>query len=112
MHLELFLFRVLIPCAPVVGVQLGAPAVFLRDGYAGYVTSCRVLVVLQITSFLSSVMGLEFLPFDGGIRALLQSQFGMLGLYALLAAALLAPAEEQIATQWQSWHSSSWAGET
>jgi hypothetical protein len=57
-------------------------------------------------------MGLEFLPFDGGIRALLQSQFGMLGLYALLAAALLAPAEEQIATQWQSWHSSSWAGET
>jgi hypothetical protein len=54
-HLELFLVRVFIPCAPIVGVlrffSPGAPAVFLREGYAGNVTSCWVLVVLQITFF-------------------------------------------------------------
>jgi hypothetical protein len=42
MHLELFLLRVLIPCAPVIGVlrvfSPGAPAVFLREGYAGNIT--------------------------------------------------------------------------
>jgi hypothetical protein len=43
--------------------SLGVPAVFLREGYAGNVTSCRVIV--QITSFLSSVRGLELQLFDG-----------------------------------------------
>jgi hypothetical protein len=47
--------------------------VFLREGYAGYVTHCRVLVVMQITSFLPSVKDLEFPLFDGGAGALLQS---------------------------------------
>jgi hypothetical protein len=38
----------------------GAPAVFLREGYAGYLTPCTVPVVVQITSFLSSARRLEF----------------------------------------------------
>jgi hypothetical protein len=74
MHLEMSLVRVLIPYAPVVGVMSflspGAPAVFLREGYAG---ACRVLLVLPITSFLPSVRGLEFPLFDRGTGALLQS---------------------------------------
>jgi hypothetical protein len=61
LHLKLFLVRVLIPCAPVVGVLTfispGAPAVFLREGCAGNVAPCRVLAVVQITSFLPSVRG-------------------------------------------------------
>jgi hypothetical protein len=69
MHLELFLVRVLILCAPVVGVfsffSPGAPTVFLREGYAGYVTPCRVLVAVLITSLLPSRKGLELLVFDG-----------------------------------------------
>jgi hypothetical protein len=52
---------VLISCAPVVGVlsffSSGAPAVFLREGYAVYVTPYRVLIVVHITSFLPSVIG-------------------------------------------------------
>jgi hypothetical protein len=35
----------------------GAPAVFLREGYAGYVALCRVLVVVPTTSFLLSAKG-------------------------------------------------------
>jgi hypothetical protein len=58
----------------------GAPTVFLRERYAGYVTPCSVLVVVPITSFLPSVRGLEFPFFDGGTGALLQSQWGSLGL--------------------------------
>jgi hypothetical protein len=78
MHVELFWVRVLIPYAPVVGVlwgffSPGASAVFLREGYAGYVTPCGALVVVPISSFLPSVRGLEFLLFDGGSGALLQS---------------------------------------
>jgi hypothetical protein len=46
---------------------------FLREGYACYVTPCRILVVVLITSFLSSVRGLEFLFYDGGTEAFLQS---------------------------------------
>jgi hypothetical protein len=38
-----------------------------------YLNPYSVLVVVPITSFLSSVKGLEFLLFDGGSRALLQS---------------------------------------
>jgi hypothetical protein len=61
MNLELFLVMVLISCAPVVGVlsffSSGAPAVFLREGYAVYVTPYRVLIVVHITSFLPSVIG-------------------------------------------------------
>jgi hypothetical protein len=52
-HLELFLVRVLIPCVLVVGVLsflAGAPAEFFREGYAGYVIPCRVLVVVPIAS--------------------------------------------------------------
>jgi hypothetical protein len=49
----------------------GAPAVFLRKGYAGNVTLCRVLVVVQITSFLPSRKGLEFQVFDR-VRQLLK----------------------------------------
>jgi hypothetical protein len=60
--------------------------VFLREGYVGYVTPCRVLVV-QITFFLPSVRALESLLFDGGTGALLQLQWGMLG--ALWEAGLL-----------------------
>jgi hypothetical protein len=78
-HLELFLARVFISCAPIVGVLSfffpppGALAVFFREGYAGYVTPCGALVVVPISSFLPSVRGLEFLLFDGGSGALLQS---------------------------------------
>jgi hypothetical protein len=43
----------------------GAPGVLLREGYAGYIAPCWILVVLQITSFLPSVRELEFLLFDG-----------------------------------------------
>jgi hypothetical protein len=58
MHLELFLFRVLVSYAPIVGFlwvffSHGALAMFLREWYAGYVTSHMVLVVVLITSFLS-----------------------------------------------------------
>jgi hypothetical protein len=58
----------------------GAPTVFLRERYAGYIIPCRVLVVVQITIFLSSVRGLECLIFYGSAGALLQSQFGVLSL--------------------------------
>jgi hypothetical protein len=57
--------------------------VFLREQYVGYVTLCRVLVVVQITSFLSSVRELEFLLFDGDTGALLQLQGGALGVCVL-----------------------------
>jgi hypothetical protein len=67
--------------------------VFLREGYVGYVTLCRVLLVMQITSFLPEVKGLEFLLFDGGAGALLQSQWGALGLCTLWTAGLLASEE-------------------
>jgi hypothetical protein len=84
MHLELFLVRVLISCALIVGVlsffSSGAPAVFLRERYTGYIIPCRVLVVVLITTFLLSVRGLEFLLFDGGAGALLQLQWGRAGL--------------------------------
>jgi hypothetical protein len=40
--------------------------VFFRVGYVGYVTPCRFLVVVPITSFLPSVMGLECLLFGRG----------------------------------------------
>jgi hypothetical protein len=53
---------------------------------------CRVFIVVPITSFLSSVKGLEFLLFDGGIGVLLQSQWGVFGLCVLWMAGLLAPA--------------------
>jgi hypothetical protein len=68
--------------------------VFLREGCVGYVTPCRVLVALLITSFLPSVRAarVEFLLFDQDIRALLQSQWGVLGLCMLQGAGLLAPA--------------------
>jgi hypothetical protein len=69
----------------------GAPAVFLSVGYAGYVTPCRVLIVVPIISFLSSLRGLEFPLFDWSSEALLQSQWGMLGFCALEEAGLLAP---------------------
>jgi hypothetical protein len=39
--------------------------VFLREGYAGYVTPCGFLVVVPITFFFSSARELEFLLFDG-----------------------------------------------
>jgi hypothetical protein len=61
----------------------GSSSVFLREGYAEYITPCRALVVVLITSFLSSARGLEFLLFDGGTGALLQSQWEALGLCAL-----------------------------
>jgi hypothetical protein len=60
-----------------------ALAVFLREGYAGYVTLLRVLVVVLITSFLSSVGRLELLLFGGGTGALLQLQWGALCLCTL-----------------------------
>jgi hypothetical protein len=66
-HLELFLVTVLISCAPVVGVlsflffNLGAPTVLLR---AVYVTPCRILAVVMITSF-------SFLSEGAGVHALL-----------------------------------------
>jgi hypothetical protein len=62
-------FNLLCPCSCCFEFFFpsGAPAVFLEEGYAGYVTSCRVLVV-PIASFLSSGKGLEFLLFDGRCR--------------------------------------------
>jgi hypothetical protein len=66
----------------------GALAVFLREGYAGYVVPCRILVMLWITSFLPSVRRLEFPLFDEGAGALLQSPWGVLGLCALWRAGL------------------------
>jgi hypothetical protein len=98
MHLELFLIRVLIPSASVVGIMRffffsGVPAVFLREESAGNVTPFRVLVVVQISSFLPSARGLEFPLFGGGKRALLQSQWGTLGLCAWWEAGLLPPAK-------------------
>jgi hypothetical protein len=73
MHLELVWVRVLISCGPVVGV--------LRFFFSwnsssfpqrGNVTPCSAVVV-QITSFLPSARGLEFLLFDGSTGTLLQS---------------------------------------
>jgi hypothetical protein len=57
--------------------------VLLREGDAGYVAPFKVLVVLQITSFLPSVWGLEFLFFDECTGALLQSQWGGVGLCSM-----------------------------
>jgi hypothetical protein len=78
-HLELFLVRILITYAPIVGVfsffSPGAPTVFLREGCTGNITPCSVLAVVQITSFLPSARGLEFPLFDGDTRTLLQSQW-------------------------------------
>jgi hypothetical protein len=71
----------------------GAPAFFIREGYAGNITPYRVLVVVQFISFLPLVRGLEFVLFDGNTGTLLQSQWGVLGLCALWGAGLLAPAE-------------------
>jgi hypothetical protein len=51
----------------------GTPAVFVREDYARNVTLYRVLVVVQIISFLPSPRDLEFSLFDGGVRTLLQS---------------------------------------
>jgi hypothetical protein len=69
MHLELFVVRILTPCVPFLGLwgffSPEAPAIFLKEGYAGNVTPCRVLVV-KITSFHPSVSRLESLLFDGG----------------------------------------------
>jgi hypothetical protein len=67
--------------------------VFLRQGYAGYVTPSKVLVVVPITCSLASVMGLKLLLFEGGAGTLLQLQRGVLGLCVLWDAGLLAPAE-------------------
>jgi hypothetical protein len=75
-------FRVLFP---------GVSAVFLREGYAGNVSFCRVLVVVQITSSLLSVRDLELLLFVGGVAILPWSQWEALGLCALQEAGLLAP---------------------
>jgi hypothetical protein len=52
-------------------ISPGAPAVFLREGCAGNVAPCRVLAVVQITSFLPSVRGLEFPLFDADAGTLL-----------------------------------------
>jgi hypothetical protein len=95
-HLELFWVRILISCAPVVGVLnffSWSSSSFLRKGYAGNVTPVRVLVLMLITSFLPSVKGLEFLLFDVDVESLLQSQWGVLGLCALREAGLLASAD-------------------
>jgi hypothetical protein len=51
--------------------------VFLRKWYAEFITLYRVLVVVMITSFVSSVRGLEFLFFDGSAGVLLQSEWGV-----------------------------------
>jgi hypothetical protein len=88
---------VLMSCAPVVGVlrfffSPGVPTIFLREGFAGYFTPCRILVVL-ITSFLLSVRVMEFLLFDGGVGTLLLLQWGALGVCALWGVCLLASAE-------------------
>jgi hypothetical protein len=88
-HLELFLVRILIPYALVVGVL----RFFFGKKYSGNITPCGNLVVVQITSFLHSVRGLEFPLFDVGAGTLLQSQRGVLGLCALWEAGLLALAE-------------------
>jgi hypothetical protein len=64
-------------------VPPGALAVFFREEYARYVTPCWVLVVVPIVSFLTSVRGLKFPLFNGGKGALLQLQWGALGLCAL-----------------------------
>jgi hypothetical protein len=70
-------FNLLYPCSWCFEFfPPGTPAVFLRQGYAGYVTPCRVLVGVAIASFLPSVRRLEFSLFDGGLGALLQSQWG------------------------------------
>jgi hypothetical protein len=81
--------------------------VFLREGCAGYITPCRVLVVVPITSFLPSVKGLELLLFNGGTMALLQSQWGALDLYAVWGVGLLVAAGQWIATPWRSLDTSS-----
>jgi hypothetical protein len=53
-------FNLLCPCSWCFEFfSSGAPAVFLREWYVGYVTPCRVLVVVLITSFLPSVRGLS-----------------------------------------------------
>jgi hypothetical protein len=79
MHLELFFVSVLIPYAPIVGVlrffSPGAPAGFVREEYAGYVTSCRVLVMVS--------EGAGVLFSDGGTGAVLPSWWGPLGLCEL-----------------------------
>jgi hypothetical protein len=75
MLLGFFGVMVLIPCVPVVGVLIffspGAPAVFLREGYAGYVSHCRILFMLKIISFLPSLRGQSSHSFMGTLKRIL-----------------------------------------
>jgi hypothetical protein len=67
-HLELFLVRILILCVPVVGVLSffsGTSSSILQRGVCWICSLCRVLLVLQITSFFSSLMELELLLWCG-----------------------------------------------
>jgi hypothetical protein len=67
---------------------------------------------VQFTSFLPSVRELEFPLFDEETEALLQSQWGTLGVCVLQGEVLLVPAEWQSSTQWRNWDSSPWTGQT
>jgi hypothetical protein len=75
MLLQWFFIIVLILYAPVVDVlrffSPGAPVVLLIEGYAGYITPCRIFAVVPISPFISSVRGMEFLFFEGGTGVLL-----------------------------------------
>jgi hypothetical protein len=62
--------------------------VFLREGYAGYVASCTVLVVLQIASFLPSVRVLEFQLFDGSVGGSSAVTVGTTGILCTMEAGL------------------------
>jgi hypothetical protein len=97
-HLELFLVRVLIPCASIVGVL----SFFLQElnqyPQRGVCWKCYPFQgsccgVDYLFSALSEVRGLEFLLFDWGTGTLLQSQRGVLGFCAPWEVGLLVPAQ-------------------
>jgi hypothetical protein len=93
-HVEFFLLRVLIPYAPVVGV-LNFFLLVLPSSVPqrGVYLICYPLQgscgVDYFFSFLSDVVGVPALCWDMG--ALLQSQWGALGLCTLWGVGLLAP---------------------
>jgi hypothetical protein len=89
----------------------GALAVFLKEGVCWKCYPLHGSFCGADYLFLPSARGLEFPLFDGGMWTLLQL-CGACQVSALWETGLLAPAEQWIATQWRSWDSSSWRGET
>jgi hypothetical protein len=113
-HLELFLVKVLIPCVFVIGVvsffSWSSSSVLQRR----VCWICYPLLGSCAANYLFSLFskGAGVPIFDACGGTLMQSQWGVLGLCALWEGRSPSGSRIAIATQWRSWDSSSWTGET